>query len=59
VVKVQSLNQIYLGHESDKGLRLVHVRQQAVEKHKLEAQPAAEVLAGLVPLAREHDGQAR
>jgi hypothetical protein len=59
LVKVQSLNQTYLGHETEKGLRLVHVRDQAVEKHKLEAQPAAEVLAGLVQAAKEHDGQPR
>jgi len=59
LVKVPSLNQNYLGHETDKGLRLVHVRDQAVQKHKLEAQPAAEVLAGLVQAAKEHDGQPR
>jgi hypothetical protein len=59
LLNVQALNQTYLGHESEKGLRLAHVREQVVQQHKLEAQPAAEVLAGLVQAAKEHEGEAR
>jgi hypothetical protein len=59
LVKVPALNEIYLGHETEKGLRLVHAHGQAAQKSKMEARPAAEVLAGLVQAAKAHNGQAR
>jgi hypothetical protein len=59
VVKIPALNETYLGYQSDRGVRLVHVRQQAEQQDKLEARPAAEVLAELVKAAKEHDGTLR
>jgi hypothetical protein len=38
---------------------MVHIRRQAEENEKLEAKPAAEVLADLIKLAKEHDGTLR
>jgi hypothetical protein len=38
---------------------LVHVRRQADVKDKVEARPAADVLAELVKQAKEHDGTLR
>ena len=59
LVKVLALNETYLGYQTDQGVKLVHVRQQAEEKAKVEARPAAEVLAELVKRAKEHDGSLR
>jgi len=59
LIKVLALNETYLGYQTDQGVKLVHVRQQAEEKDKVEARPAAEVLAELVKLAKEHDGTLR
>jgi len=59
LVKVLALNETYLGYQTDQGVKLVHVRQQAEEKDKVEARPAAEVLAELVKRAKEHDGSLR
>jgi hypothetical protein len=59
LVKVLALNETYLGYQTDQGVKLVHVRKQAEEKDMVEARPAAEVLADLVKLAREHDGSLR
>jgi hypothetical protein len=59
LVKVLALNETYLGYQTDQGVKLVHVRQQAEEKDKVEARPAADVLAELVKLAKEHDGKLR
>jgi hypothetical protein len=59
IVKVPALNLTYLGYQTDQGVKLVEVRQQAEEKAKIEARPAADVLAELVKLAKEHDGTLR
>jgi hypothetical protein len=59
LVKVLALNETYLGYQTDQGVKLVHVRQQAEEKDKVEARPASDVLAELVKLAKEHDGSLR
>jgi hypothetical protein len=59
LVKVLALNETYLGYQTDQGVKLVHVRQQAEEKDKVEARPAADVLAELVKRAKEHDGSLR
>jgi hypothetical protein len=59
IIKVLALNETYLGYQTDQGVRLVHVRQQAEEKEKVEARPAADVLAELVQRAKEHDGSLR
>ncbi len=59
LVKVLALNETYLGYQTDQGVKLVHVRQQAEEKAKVEARPAADVLAELVQRAKEHDGKLR
>jgi hypothetical protein len=40
-------------------VKLVHVRSQAEAQARVEARPAAEVLAELVKLAKEHDGTLR
>jgi len=54
------LNETYLGHETETGLRLVHVVEQAAEKkERLQGKPAAEVLSSLVQAAKEHNGQPR
>jgi hypothetical protein len=59
LIKILALNETYLGYQTDQGVKLVHVRQQAEEKDKMEARPAADVLAELVKLAKEHDGKLR
>jgi hypothetical protein len=59
LVKVLALNETYLGYQTDQGVKLVHVRRQAEEKDKVEARPAADVLAELVKQAKEHDGKLR
>jgi hypothetical protein len=59
ILKVLALNETYLGYQTDQGVKLVHVRRQAEEKDKVEARPAAEVLAELVKRAKEHDGTLR
>jgi hypothetical protein len=59
LVKVPALNETYLGYQTDHGVMLISVRRQADEKEKIEARPAAEVLAGLIELAKEHDGTLR
>jgi hypothetical protein len=59
IIKVLALNETYLGYQTDRGIKLVEVRQQAEEKDKVEARPAADVLAELVKQAREHDGTLR
>jgi hypothetical protein len=59
IIKVPALNETYLGYQTDQGVKLVHVRQQAEEKDRVEARPAADVLAELVKLAKEHDGSLR
>ena len=59
LVKVLALNETYLGYQTDQGVKLVHVRRQAEEKDKVEARPAADVLAELVKQAKEHDGSLR
>jgi hypothetical protein len=59
LVKVLALNETYLAYQTDQGVKLVHVRRQAEEKDKVEARPAADVLAELVKQAKEHDGSLR
>jgi hypothetical protein len=59
VVKIPALKETYLGYQTDQGVKLVHVRKQAEATEKLEARPAAEVLAELVKTAKEHDGTLR
>ncbi len=59
LVKVLALNETYLAYQTDQGVKLVHVRQQAEEKDKVEARPASDVLAELVKRAKEHDGSLR
>ena len=59
LVKVLALNETYLGYQTDQGVKLVHVRRQAEENAKVEARPAADVLAELVKQAKEHDGKLR
>jgi hypothetical protein len=59
IIKVPALNETYLGYQTDQGVKLVHVRQQAEEKERVEARPAAEVLGELVKAAKEHDGKLR
>jgi hypothetical protein len=59
LIKVLALNETYLGYQTEQGVKLVQVRQQAEEKDKVEARPAADVLAELVKLAKEHDGTLR
>ena len=59
IIKVPALNETYLGYQTEQGVKLVQVRQQAEEKDKVEARPAADVLAELVKLAKEHDGSLR
>jgi len=59
LVKVLALNETYLGYQTDQGVKLIHVRQQAEEKDRVEARPAADVLAELVKRAKEHDGSLR
>ena len=59
LVKILALNETYLGYQTDQGVKLVHVRQQAEEKEKVEARPAADILAELVKRAKEHDGTLR
>jgi hypothetical protein len=58
LVKVPALHQYYLGHQTDKGLRLLRIREDAPQE-RLESHPAAEVFLKLVPFAQEHDGKAR
>jgi hypothetical protein len=59
LVKVLALNETYLGYQTPDGVKMVHVRQQATAKDKVEARPAADVLAELVKEAKEHDGKHR
>jgi hypothetical protein len=59
IIKVLALNETYLGYQTDQGVKLVQVRQQAEQKEKVEARPAADVLAELVQRAKEHDGTLR
>jgi hypothetical protein len=59
LIKIQALNETYLGYQTDQGVKLVHVRRQAEANEKVEARPAADVLAELVKLAKEHDGSLR
>jgi hypothetical protein len=59
IIRIPALNHVYLGYQTDKGPKLVHVRKQAEQKEKIEARPAAEILAELVKEAKEHDGKLR
>jgi hypothetical protein len=59
LVKILALNETYLAFQTADGVKLVHVRRQTTEKDKLEARPAADVLAELVKRAKEHDGTLR
>jgi len=59
LVKVQALNLTYLAYKTEEGVRLIHVRQQAEAKEKVESKTAAEVLVDLVKQAKEHDGTLR
>jgi hypothetical protein len=59
LVKVPAFNETYLGYQTDEGVKLVHVRQQAEADDKVEARPAAVVLGELVKAAKEHDGGLR
>jgi hypothetical protein len=59
LVKVLALNETYLGYQTPEGVKLVHVRRQATAKDKIEARPAADVLAELVKEAKDHDGKNR
>ena len=59
VVKIPALNETYLAYHTDHGVRMVHVQRQAEAKDKMEARPAADVLAELVKIAKEHDGALR
>jgi hypothetical protein len=59
LVKVLALNETYLGYQTDHGVMLIHVRHDADEQDKVKSRPAAEVLAELVELAKEHDGTLR
>ena len=59
IIKVLALNETYLGYQTDQGVKLVEVRQQAEKNEKVEARPAADVLAELVTRAKEHDGTLR
>jgi hypothetical protein len=59
LLKVMSLNHVYMGHRKDKDLRLVRVRDQAAAEQKLEGLPAATLFVELAKLAKEHDGLPR
>jgi hypothetical protein len=59
LIKIPALNDSYLAYQTDQGVKMVHIRRQAEENEKLEAKPAAEVLADLIKLAKEHDGTNR
>jgi hypothetical protein len=59
IMKVPALNETYLGYQTDQGVKLIHVRQPAEEKDRVDARPAADVLAELVKAAKEHDGTLR
>jgi hypothetical protein len=59
VVKIPALNETFVAYQTDQGVRMVQVRRQAEAKEKLEARPAADVLAELVKIAKEHDGTFR
>jgi hypothetical protein len=59
LIKVQALNETYLGYQTPEGVRMIHVRRQATAKDKVEARPAADVLAELIKDAKEHDGSNR
>ena len=59
LLRVLSLNRVYLGHRKDMDLRLVRVRDQAAAEHKLEGMPAATLFVELAKLAKEHDGLPR
>jgi hypothetical protein len=59
VIKILALNETYLAYQTDQGVRMVHVQRQAEENGKLEARPAADILAELVKIAKDHDGTLR
>lgn len=59
LIKVLALNETYLAYQTDQGVKLVHVGQQAEEKVKVEARPAADVFGELIKRAKEHDGALR
>jgi hypothetical protein len=60
IIKVPALNQTYLAYQTERGeARLIEVSQQVEANQKVEARPAADVLAELVKEAREHDGSLR
>jgi hypothetical protein len=59
LVKIPALNDSYVAYQTDQGVKLIQVRRQAEENAKVEARPAAEVLAELVKIAKEHDGTLR
>ncbi len=59
LVKIPALQHNYLAYQTPDGVKLVHVRRQATAKDKVEARPAADVLAELVKEAKEHDGTDR
>jgi hypothetical protein len=59
IIKVPALNQIYLAYQTERGARLVSVRQQNDTDKKVESRPPADVLWELVKSAKEHDGSFR
>jgi hypothetical protein len=60
LIKVLALNQTYLAYQTERGeARLIEVSQQVEANQKVEARPAADVLAELVKEAKEHDGSLR
>jgi hypothetical protein len=59
IIRIPALNHVYLGYQTDQGAKLVHVKKQAEQADKIEARPAAEILAELVKEAKEHDGKLR
>jgi hypothetical protein len=59
IIKVLALFETYLAYQSDQGLRMVEVRNEAGSLEKVETRPAAEVFLGLVKRAKEVDGAPR
>lgn len=58
VVKVLALNKTYLAYQADQGARFIEVHWDD-QRGDVESRPAADVLAELVKLAKEHDGNFR
>jgi hypothetical protein len=59
LVNIPALHEYYLAYQTPDGVKVVHLRQQAGAKEKVEARKAHDVLLELVKRAKEHDGTFR